>query len=70
MEDSEDGGASLNPRTTETQEVEEWVTIVEPVTNETLIDTVLAQLECLTAYTSHLTSYPEKTLSWGKHFQT
>jgi hypothetical protein len=42
--DTEDGGASL---ASDEPQDDRWATIVEPVTNSTLLDTVLAQLETL-----------------------
>ena len=43
--DMEDGGSSLP---SDEPQDSSWATIVEPVTNSTLLDTVLAQLETLT----------------------
>ncbi|KXJ90829.1 hypothetical protein Micbo1qcDRAFT_119600 [Microdochium bolleyi] len=41
------------------EEEEQWVSVVEPVTKDTLIDTVVAQLETLTTLCSILTDAPD-----------
>ncbi|KAI0155441.1 hypothetical protein GGR52DRAFT_205776 [Hypoxylon sp. FL1284] len=50
------------------EEEGEWFNVVEPVTHDTLIDTVLAQLGTLTTFCSILSSSPEAapahTMSW------
>lgn len=43
--DAEDDGASLAP---DEPQDDRWATIVEPITNGTLLDTILAQIETLT----------------------
>ncbi|KAI1642770.1 uncharacterized protein F4817DRAFT_351872 [Daldinia loculata] len=52
------------------EEDEEWFNVVEPVTNDTLIDTLLAQLATLTTFCSILSSSPEaaptNTLAWAE----
>ncbi|KAI0108026.1 hypothetical protein F4814DRAFT_42074 [Daldinia grandis] len=59
--DSSSGGA---------EEDEEWFNVVEPVTGDTLIDTLLAQLATLTTFCSILSSSPEaapaNTLAWAE----
>jgi hypothetical protein len=42
----EDGGVSIT--SSEAPQDDRWATILEPVTNDTLLDTLLAQLETLT----------------------
>lgn len=42
----------------------EWATVVEPVTNDTLLDTVIAQLETLTAVCSLMGSQATTGLNW------
>jgi len=49
------GGGSEEPG----EEEEQWVSVVEPVTTDTLIDTVVAQLETLTTLCSILTDAPD-----------
>lgn len=62
--DSEDdeGGAQLDSKISsayeEREEGEQWVSVVEPVTAETLIDTLLAQLSTLTALCSIVSFSP------------
>ncbi|KAI1770604.1 hypothetical protein F4818DRAFT_254507 [Hypoxylon cercidicola] len=55
-------------------EESEWFNVVEPVTQDTLVDTVLAQLGTLTTFCSILSSSPEAapahTLSWVEEFST
>ncbi|XXH03249.1 Plasma membrane low glucose sensor [Hypoxylon texense] len=50
------------------EEEDEWFNVVEPVTHDTLIDTVIAQLGTLTTFCSILSSSPKAapahTLSW------
>jgi hypothetical protein len=57
--DTEDGGASLTPN--EPQD-DRWATIVEPITNNTLLDTVLAQVETLTLLCNLIPASSEPTL--------
>lgn len=55
----DDGGAKLDTNTTsayEEQSQEQWFSIVEPVTVNTLIDTILSQLSTLTTLCTILTS--------------
>jgi hypothetical protein len=46
--DTEDGGVSLSNASVMPQD-DRWATIVEPVTNDTILDTLLIQLETLTS---------------------
>ncbi|KAI1475527.1 hypothetical protein F4774DRAFT_413830 [Daldinia eschscholtzii] len=63
---SESGGAE--------EEDDEWFNVVEPVTSDTLIDTLLAQLATLTTFCSILSSSPEaapsNTLAWVEEIST
>lgn len=45
--DTEEGGVSLSDTSSAPQD-DRWATIVEPVTNDTILDTLLIQLETLT----------------------
>lgn len=47
------------PETTGSDSEEQWATIVEAVTQDTLIDTALAQLSALTTFSDVLSSNPE-----------
>jgi hypothetical protein len=57
--DPEDGGASL---TSNEPQDDRWATIVEPITNNTLLDTVLAQVETLTLLCNLIPASSEPTL--------
>ncbi|KAK6951497.1 hypothetical protein Daesc_008032 [Daldinia eschscholtzii] len=66
-EASESGGGA--------EEDDEWFNVVEPVTSDTLIDTLLAQLGTLTTFCSILSSSPESaappnTLAWVEEIST
>jgi tetratricopeptide (TPR) repeat protein len=62
-----EGGSSS---TTELVEEERWATIVEPVTNDTLLDTVLAQLETLTLLCEIITTDQGRGLAWIEEYST
>lgn len=49
---------NTEPEAAETDSEGQWATIVEPVTQETLIDTALAQLSALTTFSDVLSSNP------------
>jgi hypothetical protein len=59
LSDTEDGGASL---TSDEPQDERWATIVEPITNNTLLDTILAQIETLTLLCNLIPASSEPTL--------
>lgn len=71
--DLEDGGASLTSEPTTSSEPieqeEKWASIVEPVTNETLVDTILAQLEVLTLVCG-LTNSDNRILSFIEEYSS
>jgi hypothetical protein len=56
--------------TTQPAEEERWATIVEPVTNDTLLDTVLAQLETLTLLCELVTADEGRGLAWIEEYST
>ncbi|KIW20173.1 hypothetical protein PV08_00748 [Exophiala spinifera] len=66
---SDDGGASLN-----TKAADQWFAVVEPVTKETLVDTILAELGTLTTLCSILSSStvsaPTTSLAWIEEFSS
>jgi hypothetical protein len=68
--DNEGGGASLNTATSVQED--QWFSIVEPVTPDTLIDTIIAQLGTLTTLCSLLSSSPgialPATLAWVEEY--
>jgi tetratricopeptide (TPR) repeat protein len=61
---SEADNAGLAERVEQRTSDERWAMILEPVTSSTLIDTVIAQLETLTALCSLLGSYGQSELQW------
>ena len=72
--DLEDGGASLSSEPTASsnapmpmEQEEQWASIVEPVTHETLVDTIVAQLEVLTLVCG-LTNNDSRMLSFIEEY--
>lgn len=57
--DTETGGASL---ASDEPQDDRWATIVEPITNNTLLDTLLAQVETLTLLCNLIPVSSEPTL--------
>lgn len=49
-------------------ETEQWASIIEPVTKDTLVDTAVAQLQALTSLCSLLTSDPGTGLAWAEEY--
>ncbi|KAG9241138.1 hypothetical protein BJ878DRAFT_522311 [Calycina marina] len=70
MSDVEEGGVSLDQKGPATAQEEQWAAIVEPVTNDTLLDTLLAQLQCLTTFCSLLPPDPARGLVWIEEYST
>ncbi|KAL3425217.1 hypothetical protein PVAG01_04498 [Phlyctema vagabunda] len=70
VSDPEDGGASLADTDADTQPPQDarWATIVEPVTNDTLLDTLLAQLETLTTLCGLINVDAGRGLSWIEEY--
>ena len=68
--ESDDDGAPISSPSSESQEEERWATIVEPVTNDTLLDTLLAQLETLTFLAAQIPPDNSKSLSWIDEYST
>lgn len=52
------------------QSQEQWVTVVEPVTKDTLVDTAVAQLEALTALCNLLTFNPDAGVAWVEEYSS
>lgn len=63
---SETGGTP----TTQPAGEERWATIAEPVTNDTLLDTALAQLETLTLLCELITADEGRGLAWIEEYST
>lgn len=68
-DDDHDDGSTLNNNA-----AEQWFAVVEPVTKETLIDTILAELGALTTLCSILSSStasaPTTSLAWIEEFSS
>ncbi|KAI0122929.1 hypothetical protein BJ170DRAFT_599593 [Xylariales sp. AK1849] len=76
-ESSTEGGILESTQASEqgpADQEEQWFTVVEPVTLDTLTDTVLAQLQTLTTLCSILSGAPESvpaaTLPWVEEYST
>jgi hypothetical protein len=71
---NEDGGVSMTPENepilSEPPKDDRWATIVEPVTNDTLLDTLLAQLETLTTLCGLVNANAGRGLSWVEEYST
>ncbi len=67
---SNDGATSENPEAErgETVEDDRWATIVEPITNDALLDTVLAQLETLSTLCEYSVDNEGKGLAWIEEY--
>lgn len=70
--DNEDGGVSINQDASSTSseplQDDRWATILEPVTNDTLLDTLLAQLETLTTLCGLINADAGKGLAWIEEY--
>ncbi|OJD23411.1 hypothetical protein ACJ73_05236 [Blastomyces percursus] len=53
---------------TELTQSEQWATVIEPVTKDTLVDTAVAQLETLATFCGLLTFDPGSTLAWVEEY--
>lgn len=65
-ESSDDGGVALESRE-EVEVKEQWASIEEPITRDTLLDTTLAHLHCLALLTGHLLGAHETKLAYIEH---
>ncbi|KLJ09063.1 hypothetical protein EMPG_15508 [Blastomyces silverae] len=65
MEGAETG---TGPGATEPTQSEQWATVIEPVTKDTLVDTAVAQLEALATFCGLLTFDPGSTLAWVEEY--
>jgi hypothetical protein len=63
-----DSEAGEQPGSQVAREEERWAMVIEPVTNDTLLDTVLAQLECLTTLCQLITDEEERGLAWIEEY--
>jgi hypothetical protein len=76
-QDTEEGGVPLTSQPTDTggdapelPQEDRWATILEPVTNTTLLDTLLAQLSTLTTLSSLVPASNTNLLSWIEEYST
>lgn len=69
--DSEEGGVSLsNINDTQPPRDDRWAMIVEPVTNDTLLDTLIAQLQTLTTLCGLVNVDAGRGLAWIEEYST
>ncbi|KAI9817838.1 MAG: hypothetical protein M1827_000957 [Pycnora praestabilis] len=61
---------SASACTSKAREEEQWASIVEPVTKDSLLDTALAQLETLTILCGLITSESGSGLAWIEEYST
>lgn len=66
----EEGGASVSDIDSQPPQDPRWATIVEPVTHDTLLDTLLAQLETLTTLSGLANVDAGRGLSWIEEYST
>jgi hypothetical protein len=52
------------------EETEQWAEIIEPVTNDTLLDTVLAQLQALTTLCGIMTPDEGRGIAWTEEYSS
>ncbi|EEQ86481.1 uncharacterized protein BDCG_01601 [Blastomyces dermatitidis ER-3] len=67
MEGAE-AGTGTGIGATEPTQSEQWATVIEPVTKDTLVDTAVAQLETLATFCGLLTFDPGSTLAWVEEY--
>ncbi|PGH09356.1 hypothetical protein GX51_00799 [Blastomyces parvus] len=66
--DQEMEGAETRTGGMEPTQSEQWATVIEPVTKDTLVDTAVAQLETLATFCGLLTFDPGSTLAWIEEY--
>lgn len=66
--DTEEGGAPLSVPDTQPTQEDRWATIVEPVTLDTLLDTLIAQLQTLTVLCGLVNVDAGKGLVWIEEY--
>ena len=68
--DPDEGGASLSESSSQPPQDDRWATIVEPVTSDTLLDTLLAQLQTLTTLCGLINVEAGRGLAWIEEYST
>ncbi|KAG0646803.1 hypothetical protein D0Z07_6460 [Hyphodiscus hymeniophilus] len=69
--DNENGGVSIQDATSTSSEPpqdDRWATVLEPITNDTLLDTLLAQLETLTTLCGLINADSGRGLAWIEEY--
>ncbi|OJD11792.1 hypothetical protein AJ78_07505 [Emergomyces pasteurianus Ep9510] len=61
-------GTGAGAENMEPTQSEQWATVIEPVTKDTLVDTAVAQLETLATFCGLLTFDPGSTLAWIEEY--
>ncbi|KAG4030434.1 hypothetical protein MFRU_012g01680 [Monilinia fructicola] len=68
--DPEEGGVSLSDATSQPPQDDRWATIVEPVTLDTLLDTLIAQLQTLATLCGLVNVDAGRGLAWIEEYST
>ncbi|TAQ85791.1 hypothetical protein B7494_g5887 [Chlorociboria aeruginascens] len=68
VSDADEGGVSVSDPGSQPPQDDRWATIVEPVTNDTLLDTLLVQLEALTSLCGLMNADAGKGLAWVEEY--
>ncbi|ESZ95136.1 hypothetical protein SBOR_4503 [Sclerotinia borealis F-4128] len=68
--DSEEGGVSLSGADSQPPQDDRWATIVEPVTFDTLLDTLIAQLQTITTLCGLVNVDAGRGLAWIEEYST
>ncbi|KAJ8065359.1 hypothetical protein OCU04_006047 [Sclerotinia nivalis] len=68
--DMEEGGVSLSDANTQPLQDDRWATIVEPVTLDTLLDTLIAQLQTLAILCGLVNVDAGRGLAWIEEYST
>jgi hypothetical protein len=74
VSDTEEGGVAITEDTSmdidggEPAQDERWASIIEPVTNSVLLDTILAQLETLTTMCGLIVGVDERAIGWIEQY--
>ncbi|PQE18149.1 hypothetical protein CJF30_00009319 [Rutstroemia sp. NJR-2017a BBW] len=69
-QDTEEGGAPISEGGSQAVEDDRWATIVEPVTLDSLLDTLLAQLQTLTTLCGLMNADAGRGLAWVEEYST
>ncbi|KAM3070473.1 hypothetical protein ACMFMG_010296 [Clarireedia jacksonii] len=67
-QDTEQGGALISEGGSQTPQDDRWATIIEPVTLDSLLDTLLAQLQTLTTLCGLMNADAGRGLAWVEEY--